>query len=286
MLRNSGRRGTRIGVTMMFIPRNVTLETPTTDAILGSGIIIPKANVVHAHRGAEPVDLKQVPQGILMVLGEGLAFLATKEQSISAQAIAQHLTAYIASRGGPVGGIFRAVMAGATDLAWPEPDLKAVLDQTLAHPDTFVIPHVDIIQASYVQGSRLRRGHPASTVLTRENARGMRESVRITPTDSELAESLLMLRFMAERRAIRDKVVREKVDLAGIELATFKKFRAQYPSTLGTHRGRIVAEVMREVGSHLEAKGTSLAAVDAMVLTQLDYFRVIPQFAKYFAMAS
>jgi len=270
---------------MMFIPRNGTLETPTTDAILGSGIIIPKASVVHAHRGAEPVDLKQAPQGILMVLGEGLAFLATKEQSISAQAIAQHLTAYIASRG-PVGGIFRAVMAGATDLAWPEPDLKAVFDQILAHPDTFVIPHVDIIQASYVPGSKLRRSHPASTVLTRETARGMRESVRITPTDSELADSLLMLRFMAERRAIRDKVLREQVDVAGIELAAFKKFRAQYPSTLGTHRGQIVAEVMREVGSHLEAKGSSLAAVDAMVLTQLDYFRVIPQFAKYFAMAS
>lgn len=272
---------------MMFIPRNATLKTPTMDEVLGSGIIIPKAQVVHAHRGNEPIhDLRRIPQGILLVLGEGTAFLATGEQLMPPQMVTEHLAAYIASRGGPTGGVFRAVMNGAEDLAWPEPAIHAAFDQALQHPDTIVFPHVDLIQAESVPGSRFPRVRRPSTVLTRESAQGLRESIYITPTESELADSLIMLRFMAEKRTIRLKVLRSQVDLSGIELEVFKKYRSQFPSTVGTQRGRIAAEVMHKVATHLESKGSSLTEVDATVLSELDYFRVVPQFAKYFALAS
>lgn len=271
----------------MFIPRNSELESPTSLAVLGSGLVMPKANVVYAHRGADPIhDLIHVPQGISMILSEGLAFLATGEQSLPAQIFTQHLASHVASAGGPVGGIYRAVMAGAKDLSCCEPSLRAALQQSLDHPDTFVIPFVDIIQAEYVPGSKFRRGRRPYTVLMRESAQGARETVRVIPTDSEMVNSLFMLRFLAEKRAIRRKILGSQVALDEIELAVFRKYREQFPSTLGSHRGEMVVEIQQQASMRLEANGSSLAQVDAKVLEQLEYFRVIPDFAKYFALAS
>ncbi len=270
----------------MFIPRNPKLEAPTKEAVLASGLLTQKASVVYAYRGSEPMhDLQRAPQGVLVYLTDGLAFLATTEHPVPINALVQHLPAYIASTVGRPGGVLRAVLAGANDLTHPESALREALDQCLADPDTFVIPYAEIIETVHVSIGKFGIGRRDYTVITRESARGERESFCLTPADDETADALLMLRFAAEKRAVRVKLLHEATDFHGIQLSVLQKFRAQFPSTLGDHRHEIAAEIMEHAAAQLGVKGSSLEHLDAMVLDELAYFRTVPQFEKYFTFA-
>ncbi len=271
----------------MFIPRNRSLEAPTKDAILGSGILTQKTHLVHAFRGAEPTrDLSRVPQGVLVVLNEGFAFLAGGDHAIPGSALVQHLAVHIAAAKGPVGSIFSALLAGAKDFSHAEPTLSAALNESLDHPDTFVVPFAEIVETVYTPLGKFGIGRRDYTIVTRESARGERECFCLTPADGELADALLMLRFAAEKRAVRSNFLRAETDYAGIQHAVLQKFWAQYPSTLGDHRDEMVAEIMDHADTQLAARGSSLDRLETKVLDELGYFRTVPQFAKYFALAS
>ncbi len=270
----------------MFIPRNPKLEAPAKDAVLGSGILTHQVRVLHAYRGTEPTrDLHRVPQGVLLLLTEGVAFLAMGEQPLPTQALVKYLTGYIASTVGPFGGILRALLAGATDFSCPDPAFREALEQSLEHPDTFVIPYTEIVETVHVPVSTFGIGRRDFIVVTRESARGERDSFCITPADGETADALLMLRFAAEKRAVRAKLLCEKTDFHGIQLAVLQKYRVQFPSTLGDHRDEIATTIAERAAAQLAAGGSSLERLDAMVLDELAYFRAVPQFANYFALA-
>jgi len=262
------------------------MDAPTREAILTSGVLTQKASVVYAYRGSEPTHhLHRAPQGILVYLTDGVAFFAGSEQAIPLSLLVQHLPAYIAWTSGS-GGILRAVLAGAKDLSYPNSTFKDVLDRSLSHPHSFVIPYAEIIETVHVSTGKFAMGRRDYAVITRESARGERDAFCLTPANEETADALLMLRFAAEKRAIRVKLLRQATDLHGIQLSVLQKFRAQFPSTLGDHRHEINAEIMEQAAVQLGVKGSSLEQLDAMVLDELAYFRAVPQFEKYFTFAA
>ncbi len=275
----------------MFIPRNRRLDAPSKELVLGSGLLTDKVTAVHAYRGTEPVhDLHRAPQGVLVVLTEGFAFVATSEQAIPTRALVQYfanqLTNHVPGAALPFGGVLTALLNGARDFTRPDQHVMGALEKNLDHPDTFVMSYVEIIETRHLPIGKFGIGRRDYTIVVREGAQGARESFCITRADGELADALLMLRFAAEKRTVRVKLLREQTNFRDIQLAVLQKYRAQFPSTLEQHREEIATEIMQRADAQLSSQGSSLERLDAMVLDELAHFRSVPQFTKYFAVAS
>ncbi len=267
----------------MPIPRNPRLEAPSKEAILGSGLLTNNTTIVYAYRGTEPSrNIHLAPQGLLLLLTEGVAFLASGEKAISILEVVRHFTNDVPNQRVPFGGVFTALMNGARRFSYLDRETRESLEQSCSHPDTLVVPYVEIVETIHrgIGTSGVGRRH--YVMVAREDARREREHYCITPANAEIADALLALRFAAEKRTITVRLLREQTDFRGIQLAVLQKYRSQFPSTLWDHRAEMAAEIMERANSQLSQHGSSLAHLDATVLDQLSHFRVLPQFAKYF----
>jgi hypothetical protein len=268
----------------MRMPRNAAVPSPDRDGILSGELALdaagkPYAVQAWAYRGTEPVrNINRVSEGALLGFQNGLAFLTTGKKLLSVGTFAD---VALGHAGESLLGLL-PTLAVKVGLGMSESKAAAEFWESLRHPDSFVIPYVDVVEATYQRvGSRLT-GRREDAIVTRQPPAGPAESYCLTPFNQEFVESLVTQRFLAERRAIIDGLLAEHGDGAAIARAVAEDYHRRHGDQVAGQFAAIKAEVQRRIEERLAQTGLTRAGIEAQALERLAAWRGVPQAAPYF----
>jgi hypothetical protein len=159
----------------MFIPRSKEFVSPTLAEILLSGVLHddPKHPVIFegwGYKGDTPMHhFSQMTKGTFIAFKKGIVFLTTGETRFSVSNILEHAIRHTGGDFGIVGSTVVSLGLLPTQLH----QFKERLGKGLEHPASFVVPHLEIINAVLVKKDILK----SYGVLIRETPEGKEEFV-------------------------------------------------------------------------------------------------------------
>jgi len=233
----------------MRFERTKGLESPARDEVLTSGLADEdvKPFEAWAYEGDEPLMnlwiAFRVPRGMFAITNKGIMFLTTGK-GFSARALSVNIGLEIGKAIGEQTGLLGGVLAlGAVwagnmaveTIAGSDP-IRKYLD----HPQSFVVPYVDLVEAGYLKGS-FRSGRRRYLIVTSEDKGGTRKKYYITPCSftkgwENMPDLVMVHRFLYEKQAMALTVIRELVpDLDSMRAEALEKYRSTYGDDLAEH---------------------------------------------------
>ena len=268
----------------MRIERTPGIESPSRAEIVQSGlnehfsaVSKEKIHERYGYFGSEPRSLARVPKGWLLVMEQGLIFLARGESNQSPTNFLKALADEAADR---TLGIVGSLAAKATALA---SDYSSRVDEMLAafdHPDSFIIPFTEVVEARYERTGSWFTGYKHFLILKQEWDDGEFDFV-LSPAEADLWITVFWYRLNAEVKLAFMEALRDVAETDNYLPQMMQAFSEAHPDPSEEELAAAANESTIRIRERLEAKGTSMDRLLAEAAVRVadhfgDTFRDVP----------
>jgi hypothetical protein len=268
----------------MRIERTPGIETPSRIDIVRSGLnehfsAVSKEKFPerYGYRGDAPQSLARAPKGWLLVMEQGLIFLAKSEKNLSPADFLKALADEAASRTlGVLGSLDLTTIMQAGDGASRIDEMLAAFD----HPDSFIIPFTEVVEARYERTGSWFTGYKHFLMLKQEWDDGEFKFV-LSPAESDLWITLFWYRLNAEVKLAFLQSLRDVAETDNYLPQMMQAFSEAHPDASEEETAAAADAASVRIRERLELKGTSMDRLLAEAAVRVadhfgDTFREVP----------